>query len=124
MLIGTVLTSLLPAFSDGLRNIVAKLTGSAGAKPQNVREAIELMAAETQKAQALAALDKADNVSLWVANIRALQRPAAVLLITIAWIYALASGNAPLAELTTDLESAVVFYLFGERSLLHLRRKA
>ncbi|MEW6775628.1 MAG: hypothetical protein AB1405_05010 [Bdellovibrionota bacterium] len=123
MLLGTVLTSLLPAFSDSLRSVIAKITGSAGAKPQNVDEAIRLLEAETRKAQALAALDKAENVSTWVSNVRALQRPAAVLLITIAWIYALASGNAPLAELTTDLESAVVFYLFGERSLLHLRRK-
>jgi len=79
ILLTTLLPALVPAVSDGIRGVVSRLTGGAGAKPQNIDEVIKLMAAETEKLKALAQLDTpTGTISVWVGNIRALQRPFAV----------------------------------------------
>ena len=61
MFTGTILNliapALVPAFTDAVRGIIAKITGGAGGQPQNVEERIQLMQAEAQKIQAMAALD-------------------------------------------------------------------
>ena len=41
-----ILPALVPAFSDGVRGIIAKFTGGAGGQPQNVEERVKLMEAE------------------------------------------------------------------------------
>ena len=35
-----ILPALVPAFSDGVRGIIAKFTGGAGGQPQNVEERV------------------------------------------------------------------------------------
>lgn len=123
-LILNALPALFPPLADGLRAIFSKLTGGAGARPQNVAEVVQLMQADTARLQALAQLDAPGGISQWVANIRALQRPTAVVLVLGAYAYALTvSDHLPAATLAGIAEYAqmVTFYLFGDRSYSYLK---
>jgi hypothetical protein len=126
-LLTTLVPALLPALSDGMRGVIARFTGSAGAKPQNVTEVISLMQADTQRLQAIASLDTPSGpISVWVANIRALQRPIAVALVLGGYLYSLHYANT-LPQTTLDTVSQyaqmVTFYLFGDRSYMYLKGK-
>ena len=59
MLWTTILPMLLPALTDGLRGVFAKITGGAGGNPQNVDERIKLMAADTERLKALSEIGRA-----------------------------------------------------------------
>jgi hypothetical protein len=129
---GVILTSLLPALfpalADGVRGVFGMLTGGKGAAPQNVAEVIQLMQADTARLQVLQALDApGGNVSPWVANVRAMQRPAAVALVLGAYFAAVtysAQGHALPAGLMDGLANyaeMVTFYLFGDRSYAYMK---
>ena len=123
MLLETLIPALLPAATDGIKAVINKVTGGAGAKPANVQEVITLMDAETKRMQALASIDQAGNVSQWVSNIRALQRPAASAVIIIGYIGCMALGNDD--ALTLQMGSyaqMVTFYLFGDRTYMYFKR--
>jgi len=123
----TLIPALLPALSDGLRGVIGRITGNAGAKPQNVAEVISIMQADTERLKAIAQLDTpTGQVSIWVANIRALQRPIAVGLVLAGYLYSLAYANQlPQATLDGIAQYAqmVTFYLFGDRSYMYLKGK-
>lgn len=118
-LLATILPALIPAASDGIRAVINRATGGAGAKPANVAEAIQLMKADTERLQVIQQLDMAGNVSPWVANLRALQRPALATWVLSAYVAVLLGFGEP-AQSTVDqlaqLASMVVFYLFGDRT--------
>lgn len=122
MLLTSAVPALLPAIGDGVRGAFAKLTGSAGAKPQNVQETIQLMQADTDRLETIAAMDKAEGVHKWVADVRALQRPVAVAAVLAGYAYALAAGSPEALASWGDLARMAVFYLFGDRTLHHLKR--
>lgn len=124
-LITALVPALLPAVTDGLRGLFARLTGNAGVQPQNVAETIQLMQADTARLQAIAQLDSpTGQVSPWVANIRALQRPVAAAAIILGYLVAVTAGGAVPDDITGQLGSyaqMVTFYLFGDRSYMYLR---
>lgn len=125
---GSLLTLLLPAlvpvFSDGVRGLFARWTGSAGAAPQNVAEQIQLMQANTARVEALARLDAAGGpLSLWVANLRASFRyfaVGAIVLTTLAAVFL--DIEAGLLALLLDLTGATMSFIIGERMYLHLKK--
>lgn len=121
----TVLPALLPALTDGLRGLLSRLTGGAGARPQNTAEVIQLMKADTDRLTALAQLDApGGNVSQWVANFRAMQRPVACVLVIGAYIVAVGFANQVPADALTTLAAyaqMVTFYLFGDRSYAYFK---
>lgn len=113
----TVLTAFIPALSDGVKALFHKFTDT-GPQPQNVDDAIKLMEAETAKVQALAALDSVTGeVHTWVNDVRALQRPVAVVLVLGALFL------FPDVPFIDNLASSAVFYLFGDRSYAYLKQK-
>lgn len=121
----TLVTALLPMVSDGVRGLINKFTGGAGAKPANVKEAIDLMSAENERLRVVAELDKAEGVSTWVANVRALQRPAVAftVLLLLSVMYVGNIGDEVDKANVLNLSSAVFSYLFGERLYLGLKGK-
>lgn len=126
---GTLLTVLLPALvpalADGLRGLIAKVTGVAGSQPQNVAEAIQLMQAQTQRLQALAQLDAlAPNVSPWVANLRGAFRYLAVGMIEIAALIAVYTPGIDPGALSVVLElaGASMSFIIGERMYLAIKK--
>lgn len=124
MLLETLIPAMLPAATDGLRAVFNRLTGNAGAKPANVQEAITLMEAETERLQALAQIDAAaPNVSPWVNNVRALQRPLASVMIISGYMMTFWIQTDPVTvENLGQYALMVTFYLFGERGYMHMKQ--
>lgn len=123
---GTILTMILPAFAapiaDGIKAITRKFSG------QSVDDDIKLLAANTEKLKALAELDKpADNISPWVADLRASFRYLCAGVIVLA---AIASGiyamvcvpelRAVVCSAFLELAGAAFSFVFGERMYLRL----
>lgn len=118
----TIIASLIPAITHVVTRTVDHFTGADA--PQNVAEKTQLIAAENDKLRILAELDKSENLSPFVANIRALMRPVCVLIILTTWaclaLALLINGRVDLLiPVVENLASSVMFYLFGERTVMH-----
>jgi len=137
-LLSLILPALLPAVADGAKGLFQKFFG--GTKPINVDEQIKLMGAETEKLKVIAELDKpSENISKWVADLRASFRYVAAGLIILttmllAITYFLAgllfasSTNAmnlvyPLLTMFLELTGSVFSFMFGDRVYLSLKGK-
>jgi len=119
-----VIPALIPALADGIRGVFGKLTGGAGAKPQTVEEQIKLMAAENERLKALAELDRpAENISPWVADLRASFRYIAgglIILGAVSTLYAPVAQDVQ--EAVWNLAGSVFAFLFGDRMYLKFKR--
>ncbi len=114
-LLGTIVPALLPAVSDGLRGVIARVTGGKGAQPQNLQERIELMKAENERLSIVAKLDEPGNVHMWVADLRALQRPGLATVVLVAYAVAVHQQlPADTIEQLGQYAQMVTFYLFGQ----------
>jgi hypothetical protein len=121
-----IFPALVPAITDGVRGIIGKYTGNAGAQPQNVAEAIQLMEAQTKRVQALAELDKLpDGADKWVINLRGSFRYVVcggVVASAVAGTYA--GVNPAFLALLYDLAGASMSFIIGERMYINLRGAA
>jgi len=120
-----IFPALMPALTDGLRGIFAKVTGGAGGTPQNVNERIQLMQAETARLQTLADIDKpSGEPSRWVTDMRSSFRYIAILIIWLATIAAVFTPNIaqPITLMMLDLSGACMSFVIGERMYLSLKK--
>lgn len=120
-----IFPALMPALTDGLRGIFAKVTGGAGGTPQNVGERIQLMQAETARLQALAEIDKpSGEPSRWVTDMRSSFRYIAILIIWLATIAAVFTPDIaqPITLMMLDLSGACMSFVIGERMYLSLKK--
>lgn len=126
LLLTTLVPALLPAVADGVRGVVAKITGSAGANPQNVDEQVSLMQANTERLKALADLDKpAGEISQWVADLRGSARYIATFAVILNGIVQSAIGSDPeTVALSFQLAQGGFFYLFGDRVYINMKKAA
>ncbi len=124
MLLETVVPALIPVAADGVRALFNKFTGGAGSKPANVSEVVELMQAETDRLKVIAEIDKAaPNVSGWVNNVRALQRPVATVLIIGGYLSTFWLVVEPeVSESLASYAQMVTFYIFGDRTYMYFRK--
>lgn len=119
----TILAALAPAAIDGIKAIIAKFTGN---KPTitSAEDYAKVLDAEIRKLEALARMDApAGEVSRWVNNVRAMQRPTFVGIIMLAWaVGALGTMAEDKFLMVANLASAAAFYLLGDRTMLYFRR--
>ena len=124
-ILSLVVPALIPAVADGIRGVFGRLTGGAGAKPQNVEEQIKLMSAENERLKAVAELEKpAENISPWVADLRASFRYVAgglIILGAISTIYAPVEKDVQ--EAVWNLAGSVFAFLFGDRMYLKFAKR-
>lgn len=121
-----ILTSMLasagiPIIGDLIKRIANKFIG-----PKSDPNAlIRLAEAEVKKLEAIAKLDSVGNVSQWVDNIRGLLRPVSAMVIVSAFVGSIFIG-APehVISLLGEISGAVLFYLFGERTVMHWNKKS
>lgn len=115
--------ALVPALADGVRSLIGKFTGGAGAQPQNVAEAIQLMEAQTKRVQALAELDKLpDGASRWVVDLRGAFRYVVCGGVLAGAVGGVLLGVDQAASLVLlDLGGACMSFIIGERMYLNLR---
>ena len=112
-IINLILPALVPALTDGMRGLFAKLTGGAGGTPQNMQERIQLIEAETEKLKALAQLDTPNGEpSKWIINLRACYRYVIVSFILLATI----------VVVFLDMTGACMSFVIGERMYLAIKR--
>jgi hypothetical protein len=124
-LISLILPALVPAFSDGVRGLFAKLTGGAGGTPQNMQERIQLIQAETEKLKALSTLDTPiGEPSKWIIDLRAAYRYVIITFILIATIFVVYSPSIPTAVVSVflDMTGACMSFIIGERMYLGLKK--
>lgn len=121
----TIGAALLPIAQDGIRAVINKFTAGAGAQPATTKEAIELEDARTRRLEALSRIDTpTGQVSQWVNNIRSLMRPVASVVILAAYCYTLiVDTEMGIATNAANLAASVVFYLFGDRTVMYMRSK-
>jgi len=123
-LLALILPALVPMVTDTVRGIINKFTGGAGAQPNNVAEAIQLMKAETERLQAVAALDTPNpNISKWVADLRASCRYIIAILVVLNAIVCMYAPGVPEDNIVMSLTLAgsVWSFLFGERMYLTIK---
>ena len=120
-----IIPAILPAASDGIRALINKFTGGAGAKPSNPDDVVKLMKAETERLLALSQLEGSGDTYKWVEAVRKLQRPFFGACSLLAYIFYINSGN-PLPETAAEFGQWVQmfgFYLFGDRTYMYLKGK-
>jgi hypothetical protein len=112
----TILTALLPAAADGVKTVINHFFGNKG-NPQTVDDVVKLNDSEVSRLQALAALDKpTGEVHKWVNDVRAMQRPVAVLVAVVGFV------AYPESTMWANLASSAVFYTFGDRGYMYLKQ--
>jgi hypothetical protein len=121
-----ILPALVPAFSDGVRGIIAKFTGGAGGQPQNVDERVRLMEAEAAKLQALAQLDSVNGEpSRWIIDLRASFRYviiSSIMIFTGLIVFNPDIVGAAVVSVFLDMTGACMSFVIGERMYLTLKR--
>jgi hypothetical protein len=121
-----ILPALIPVFTDGVRSVIAKITGIGGAEPKTVDEAIRLTDSQTKRLQALSSLDNpGGEVSKWVANFRAMHRYVLadmILVATFVYVF-LPTKNMEIANFLLNLSASVFGFFFGDRVYLHLKER-
>ena len=121
-----ILPALVPAFSDGVRGIIAKFTGGAGGQPQNVDERVRLMEAEAAKLQALAALDSVNGEpSRWIIDLRASFRYviiSSIMIFTGLIVFNPDIVGVAVVSVFLDMTGACMSFVIGERMYLTLKR--
>lgn len=130
MISAAVLTALLPAAGDLLKGAIGKFLGGKGAQPVNIDEVIKLKEAENKEKDAdmrrmevLAKIDHYESVPLWVNAVRAMQRPVVIIIILLSWVYAMMTDvPQETVGVISDLAAAVIFYLFGERVYMRIKK--
>jgi hypothetical protein len=123
-LLMTAIPSLLPTVANGLRGLFNKFSGGAGAAPANAEEAVKIMEADTRRLEALARLDSVGDVHKWVNDVRGMMRPTVAILVICSYLatFFIELPEAALDQVL-DFTRIVVFYLFGERTLMHLMKR-
>ena len=125
-IVSLILPALVPAFADGARGLIAKFTGGAGGQPQNITERIELMKAEAEKLQALAALDSPTGEhSKLIIDIRASFRYviiSSIMIFTAVVVFNPDIVGATVVAVCLDMTGACMSFVIGERMYLSLKR--
>lgn len=138
-LLTLLLPALLPAGVDALKtlgsSIIGKVFGTAGAQPKSVDEYVRLVAAETEKLKAIAALDTSGGASpsQWVVDYRAASRYIlATIILGMTFVSVIsyvvfpslqteAAGWA--VDALLQLSQSVFAFMFGDRVYLALNKK-
>ena len=127
-IIATLVPALIPTVIDFFKGLLGKITGVDPGAPKSVDESIKLMAAETDKLKALAALDKpVGEPSQWVVDLRSSFRYVAVAFIILTTIifnfipdrYYNAETDAFMRQIC----GSAVFFILGDRVNLSLKNK-
>ncbi len=116
MIVETLIGALVPVAAESVKQLITRWTG--GVRPASVDEEIRLMKAESDRLQALAALDQPGGTpSQWVIDLRASARYIGALSVIAVGIGSLYVADLPELVRVTALEAANIAFgfLFGSR---------
>jgi hypothetical protein len=112
-----IFTSLLPLVIDGVKSAIGHFTGNKPAviSPEDYGKVID---ADIRKLEALSKLDNTiGTTSVWVNNLKSLQRIIVVYLVVISWVIGTFVVTLPDDRylLLSNLAGSIFFFLFGDR---------
>ena len=116
MIIESVIASLVPVTVDAVKKFIDRKIG--GVSPRTVDEEIKLQEAETNRINALAALDNPYGTpSQWVVDLRASSRYLAALIVIVIGLttFFIAGIPSSVTELAADAVSIAFGFLLGSR---------
>lgn len=122
----TLLAGVLPFAQHVGRVILGKWAKGAGAEPQTVAEAVKLGELELRRMEAIARMESSiGSTSVWVANVRAMQRPIVAMLALTTWVCLSLMPNTDPDTYTvvSNVASSVFSYLFGDRTAMKIFRR-
>lgn len=114
----TILAALAPLLLDGGKALIGKFIGT-DFKPANVSDYLAIQRAEIDKFTALNAAGGANPSYPWVEAIVRLQRPVVGALVLCIWGYSKTAGVP--SDSIDNFAAAIGFYLFGDRTLFHIK---
>jgi hypothetical protein len=117
----TILAALAPLALDLGKSLIGKFIGS-DFKPANVQDWMAMQSADIERFKALNEAGGANPSYPWVEAVIRLQRPVVGAVVLGTWAYTRLAG-AP-NEAVDNFAAAIGFYLFGDRTLFHIRSKA
>lgn len=112
----TLLAAFAPVLVEAGKAAVQRYLQPDTIKPTTVAEFVQLRQLDLQQFQALQG-DSAPTYQ-WVGAVRQLQRPVFAAGVLIAWAFNTAD------PMLANMASAVGFYLFGDRTLFHMRGRS
>lgn len=117
----TIIAAMGPLAVDLGKGLIGKFLGQDTYKPVNVGEWVQMQATELDKFRAINGAGAEGETYPWVNAIIRLQRPfvAGVALSVWAWAHTFGGGDTAAVD---NFAGAVGFYLFGDRTLFHIKR--
>lgn len=117
----TLLAALAPLAVDAGKALIGKFIGSEF-KPANVGDWLAMQRADIERFQAINSAGGINPSYPWVEAIVRLQRPAVGFAVLAVWA-ADHLGPAPTGAID-NFAGAIGFYLFGDRTLFHIKQAA
>lgn len=114
----TMLAAFGPTLVKVGEGLYQRFIAPDGIKPSTVAEAVQLTAADTEKLRVITQADQGGDTYKWVEAIRKLQRPVVVFATLAAFLF------NPDQTAVSEIFQTVMWYLFGERVVLHMPLKA
>jgi len=123
MIIETILAALVPVGIEGIKQVIARVTGTVRAT--TVDEQIKLDTNEIDKIKALALLDTPIGLpSQWVVDLRASARYVGALVVILIGVGSLFMVLDPLIQsLALEAANVAFGFLFGSRIVANFTRK-
>lgn len=119
-----ILTAFIPIITDAVKSVIAKFSGNTP-KIVNADDYSKVVDADIKKLEALAKLDTPEGAtSLWVNNLKSLQRIIVVYTTIGTWTVAtfVIDMSPDKYKLISDLCTSIFFFLFGDRVNFYIRK--
>lgn len=116
----TILAALAPVGVDLVKTLLARFTG-AEFKPATVEDWLAMQKAELDRFTAVNVAGGMNPSYPWVEAIVRLQRPLLGGVVLSVWVWSKTYGMP--SDSIDNFASAIGFYLFGDRTLFHIKAK-
>ena len=115
----TILAALGPVAVEAVKAAINRWVTPDTFKPANVGEWLQMRAADLDQFRAINAAGAEGESFPWVHAVIKLQRPIVVASTLMVWVWSRTAGVP--SDAIDNAVSVVSFYLFGERTMLHLK---
>jgi len=115
----TILAALGPVAVEAVKAAINRWVTPDSFKPANVGEWLQMRAADLDQFRAINAAGAEGESFPWVHAVIKLQRPIVVASTLAVWVWSRTAGEP--SDAIDNAVSVVSFYLFGERTMLHLK---
>lgn len=116
----TALAALLPLGVEAGKAAIQRWLAPDTVKPATFADLLELRRLDLEQFKAMQ--PEGGAAWPWVEAVRQLQRPAFAACVLSVWVYQATSGEP--SDTVANMAAAVGFYLFGDRTLFHIKRGA